>query len=1294
MRFTSLLLVAAAAVALAEAPPLGQEAGLDRADAQRVDVDPTTGDLRYRHVDLTLGDGVRALEIARTYRPWSGSPRTLGVHWASVLDVHLQALEHGFAFHDARGGAWLYVPSKDPHTFVATHGRASSLTQDPDGFTLRGLGDETRYRFDRSGHLEWLERGGARHRFERDAAGTLLALRGPWGELQVERDPRGGIAALVGQGRSVRYAYDELLLTRVDVEGRVLRYGYTHDGLLKTLADGDARVLYDDLGRVIKLYGALEPTHLSYRTGPEGELEVEVTRRGQTTTVAVAADLSQVVTTPADAPLAARTERYDERGLLIEVQGPEGTERLSYDALGRLLAVEAPSGATAFAYAEDDDDRPSQVTGPAGLVREFAYDALGRLTRAAIPGAGETRYAYDGDGRLRAVKDARGEVTRFAYDERDALIAVREPGAGTTRFERDARGQVVAVLEPGERRVELTRDAWGRVTQVQDPSGTVFACSYDAQGHLRQATDELGRTTRYRYDAQGRLLGCEDAAGTLQSFSYDPHGRLAAIEDGAGATIRYSRPDARTLVVQDPVRGERTLSFDAQGRLEREVRAGVELSYRYDAVGRLIARETPAGTERFSYDAQGRLSETAGPQGGFRFAYDEAGRLASLTDATLETTLRYRYDAAGERSALILPWGEVGYERDEAGRVSAVTLPDGGRIELELDAEGRRQAIRYPNGVETRFTYSGSQLSAIETSKQDAVLDRRAYGYDAQGRVAWSEDLVGRTRYTHDARGRLLEAQGPARTVRYTYDAADTRAGGATPTLETNSQGELTRIAEVALSYDHDGHLASLKTGDEAVRYGYSPLGTRLWREQDGVKSFFLSDLGDVVATTDAEGRPQTTFVHGPDEDDVLSAQRGGESFFYHYDLVRSVTAITDAEGQVAASYRYGAFGEALASEGPAAEWNPFRYTSREAEAAGLYHYRARTYSPELGQFTSPDPLGVFGGVNPYAYVDNDPTLFNDPTGLEKRPWWKRAWDATTSAVKSTVEFAKAAGTALVEDIKEGNLGRNVVAFGKGLGKGLWSGAKGLYTLVRHPVQTVSAIAFAVGDLMENGRNGVVYKALAAKVEEYKNAALNDPERFWEMTGELTGEIAFSVVGTKGLDKVAKLAPTVAAATWVAPTVNRVVQPVVNANPPRGQRRIALRARAAGARNVERGVRLSRAPGRARPPGADPGGGRTAEAAACGSPRGLEQRILTRTTRRVGNAVRDTRRYAAMAPLARRDPGLPATGRLAAPGASWPVPAAGCGSITKRYDPARSPSRTRSPTRSTAGRPRRTRSAS
>lgn len=60
-----------------------------------------------------------------------------------------------------------------------------------------------------------------------------------------------------------------------------------------------------------------------------------------------------------------------------------------------------------------------------------------------------------------------------------------------------------------------------------------------------------------------------------------------------------------------------------------------------------------------------------------------------------------------------------------------------------------------------------------------------------------------------------------------------------------------------------------------------------------------------------------------------------------------------------------------------------FQYTGQIwLPEAGLYHYRARAYVPQIGRFLQADPFGYAAGQNLYAYVEADPVNLVDPLGL------------------------------------------------------------------------------------------------------------------------------------------------------------------------------------------------------------------------------------------------------------------------------------------------------------------------
>ena len=132
----------------------------------------------------------------------------------------------------------------------------------------------------------------------------------------------------------------------------------------------------------------------------------------------------------------------------------------------------------------------------------------------------------------------------------------------------------------------------------------------------------------------------------------------------------------------------------------------------------------------------------------------------------------------------------------------------------------------------------------------------------------------------------------------------------------------------------------------------------------------------------------------------VMYSKNGSAASLYYYDRNHrgDVIAIYDSNGNRKSGYAYDAYGNCTVTY--SGDWdltqrNPIRYRGYYYDReTGLYYLNARYYNPQWRRFISPDspdyldPKSV-NGLNLYAYCNNDPVNYADPSG--HLPEWA-AW--------------------------------------------------------------------------------------------------------------------------------------------------------------------------------------------------------------------------------------------------------------------------------------------------------------
>lgn len=116
--------------------------------------------------------------------------------------------------------------------------------------------------------------------------------------------------------------------------------------------------------------------------------------------------------------------------------------------------------------------------------------------------------------------------------------------------------------------------------------------------------------------------------------------------------------------------------------------------------------------------------------------------------------------------------------------------------------------------------------------------------------------------------------------------------------------------------------------------------------------------------------------------------------YWYQLDHLGTPQGLTDIRGRVVYTCEYDAYGKLrderfLQDENTGERLLTIRYPlcfqgQYEDEESGFFYNLKRYYDPTVGRYITQDPVGLMGGLNPYAYVDGNPVGWVDPLGLLK----------------------------------------------------------------------------------------------------------------------------------------------------------------------------------------------------------------------------------------------------------------------------------------------------------------------
>jgi RHS repeat-associated protein len=171
----------------------------------------------------------------------------------------------------------------------------------------------------------------------------------------------------------------------------------------------------------------------------------------------------------------------------------------------------------------------------------------------------------------------------------------------------------------------------------------------------------------------------------------------------------------------------------------------------------------------------------------------------------------------------------------------------------------------------------------------------------------------------------------------------------------------------------------------QTINYKHDVYGQRIEKKVDGYSTRYLYDGPQVIAEYDGNNNLLRKYIYGPGIDQPVCMMEENDQYspyYYHYDGLGSVVALSDSSGDTVQTYEYSVYGQVAVEDVNNA--NPYMFAGcRYDIEIGLYYNRARYYNPFVGRFLQTDPIGYEGGMNMYAYCGNNAINLVDPMGLD-----------------------------------------------------------------------------------------------------------------------------------------------------------------------------------------------------------------------------------------------------------------------------------------------------------------------
>ncbi|MBA2870486.1 RHS repeat-associated protein [Anoxybacillus calidus] len=945
-----------------------------------------TSDWKLLHVAASIPENAEYVTYKLTAAMTGGA--------AYIDDVWMEEANVTEEFHYSQDGLYLEYE-------VDAYGNVTSFQYDEAGNKIaetNALNQTAHFKYDADRRLvESIDRLGKKTENKYDKNGNLIKVINPLNQVvEYDYDESNRLTLIKHpQVTKVRYEGQTPLPPEVVTITEVFEYNELGQKIAEK--DGNGYVshnVYDKAGRLVKTIDPLQNERRMFYDANDNKYKEE--------------DWAYDTVTNTLYKKGTTFYNYDELNRLISFTDASGNpdaivEKTKYDAVGNEMKVVSGTGVvTEYQYNRNNESIYSKESSSPPVETWALYDGAGNLA-ISLDKQGATYNIYDMNDNLLQVVDSEGKKTTYTYNAvGDKLKQVDSTGS-ETEWQYDDEGQIkkeivkIVDAEKNETKYQITDYQYDDVGQV----------------HKKTITEQTGDTTvtakeiTYTYDELGRVVketGITDGKVTETRYYFDNNGNVIntwTYDETITVPIQYD-PDGDGYF-----NSETESTYDANNRLIHESISHTSTATvnRFDDKENMETFQNSLGTTTVLYDNDDRTKEITTPNfDKFTYDYYVDDSLSKVTAPGMTTTFTYN---GGSKVATIKGVNNSGttvidyaYSYTDTEQIAQITEKGQVKKKYTYTPNGYLETAE-ANGTKWKYTYDGNgNITKVENVTTGKV--KAEYTYTTGNRIKQKKEY-------NDQTGALI------RTTDYTFHPNGS--------LAKTTTREGTKETVVDYGYNSDDQLVSVRTTVDGsvvkdIVYEYDQDGNRLSKTIGHTHYHYHRDTNGEIFTITKQisGGDETTASFYKDSDgNLLSFRYKDVVYYYQFNVRGDVVALTDAAGNVVATYDYDEWGNVTSITGnqEVAEANPYRYVGKYGvfydQDTGMYLMGWRDYDPKTGRFIVPDEYegeeDEPTSLNRYLYADGDPVNNIDPDGHLPK-WLQRGWKATKKWAKKGYDFA------------------------------------------------------------------------------------------------------------------------------------------------------------------------------------------------------------------------------------------------------------------------------------------------